>query len=123
MQALVRCDYAQHRTEIIAKYRTAVAHQEDPHDLLSTFCVAVFDYTRGVLDISARTWALSDELDMMAQAHDADEVLHQQIWVRAWAKYDTRESEVVLMRVSCGDGRTREQLVWVHSGRRTFSTV
>ncbi|KAJ7898541.1 hypothetical protein B0H14DRAFT_2674713 [Mycena olivaceomarginata] len=107
MQALVRCDYAQHRTEIIAKYRTAVAHQEDPHDLLSTFCVAVFDYTRGVLDISVRTWALSDELDTMAQAHDADEVLHQQIWVRAWAK----------------DGRTREQLVWVHSRSRTFSTV
>jgi hypothetical protein len=121
LQALVRYDYAEHRTEIAAKGRAALPDIDAPGFML-TFCVAVFDYTRGMLDISLRTWTRLDEMYTMAGGHDADEVLLQQTWIAAWGRMQTCESEVVVVRVSCGDGddRTREQLVWVQARRNVF---
>ncbi|KAJ7895270.1 hypothetical protein B0H14DRAFT_2681812 [Mycena olivaceomarginata] len=121
LQALVHHDYAEHRTEIAAKGRAALPDIDAPGFML-TFCVAMFDYTRGVLDISLRTWTQLDEMYTMAGGHDADEVLLQQTWIAAWGRMQTCESEVVVVRVSCGDGddRTREQLVWVQARRNVF---
>ncbi|KAJ7789400.1 hypothetical protein B0H14DRAFT_2627304 [Mycena olivaceomarginata] len=115
LQALVRRDYTEHRAEIAAKCRDALADIHAP-GFMSTACVAVFDYTRGVLDISPRTWTRSDEDKIYAGAagHEpADQVLLQQSCFAAWGRMQTHESDVVVVRVLCGHERTREQLVWL----------
>jgi hypothetical protein len=82
-----------------------------------TFIVPVFDYTRGVLDISLRTWTRLNKNKMYT---GADEVLLQQTWIAAWGRMQMYESDVVVVRVSCGDQRAREQLVWVQGSRNVF---
>jgi hypothetical protein len=106
MGALAQYDYWRKRDAIVAKLYAADDASE--WEVAGAAHGVVFDYTRGVLDVSIRTWVPTD----CQGQKKADALLREQTWRRGWASRGP-ESGLLVMCVSCGD-RLREHLVWAH---------